>query len=182
MYQRPLLLKLLLILVVCILIFAGKIFYAKNDLVETIPTDNFVPTTSTPSSIPATEKNKGVSADSAVGSTVKIGDATVKITVADTPAERERGLSGHPGLHEDEGLLFVFEIPGKYGFWMKDMLFSIDIIWLNENREVIYIKKNATPESFPEVFTPPVDAKYVLEVVAGLTDEKNISVGNAMEF
>src|SRR3989338_5701660 len=63
-------------------------------------------------------------------SLAKIGDQAVRVTVADTPESRERGLSGRDGLASDEGMLFVFQNDGYHTFWMKDMLFSIDIIWL----------------------------------------------------
>lgn len=175
MNRHSLLIKLLLILAVCTIIFFVKIFLIKNYLTQDVPADNFT------TDISERVENKEI-ATKPTDSTVKIGNAVVKIDVVDTPAERERGLSGHPGLKNDEGLFFIFENSGKYGFWMKDMLFSIDIIWINDREEIVYIKKNATPASYPEVFTPTADAKYVLEVVSGFADENNISVGDKVEL
>src|SRR3989338_8783915 len=77
---------------------------------------------------------------------VKIAGQNVEVEVADTQEEQELGLSGRKNLKENEGILFVFDAPGKYGFWMKDMNFSIDMIWLAEDAKVIYIKKDARPE------------------------------------
>lgn len=113
---------------------------------------------------------------------IKIAGVTLKIELAETPEAKQQGLSGRNGLAENTGMLFLFEEPGAYGFWMKDMNFAIDIIWLGEDGEVIYIKKDARPESFPETFGPERDAKYVLEVVSGFSDKNNLKVGDQTEF
>ena len=113
---------------------------------------------------------------------VKIAGQKIKVELADTPLEHARGLSGRSGLKEDEGMLFVFSRPGLYPFWMKDMNFPIDIIWLDENLKVISIKKNAQQDSYPDIFSPEVKAKYVLEVTSGFTDEHDLKVGDTAEF
>ena len=79
-------------------------------------------------------------------------------------------------------MLFIFEKPGKYYFWMKDMNFPIDMIWIGEDMRVIYIKKNAQPESFPKTYGPDIDSKYVLEVVAGFSEKNNLKEGDRAEF
>lgn len=175
MNRHSLLLKLLLILIICSVIFVVKVIFIKKYLSQDISTDKFVQTA------PVNGEKKENPAQP-TGSTAKIGDAVVKIAIADTPASRQQGLSGHPGLKSDEGLLFIFENSERVGFWMKDMLFSIDMIWIDDSGKIVYIKKNATPASYPEVFTPTTNAKYVLEVVAGFTDQNNISVGDQVEF
>jgi uncharacterized protein len=116
---------------------------------------------------------------------INIAGQNIKVDLALTEAEQAQGLSGRPSLAEDEGMLFVFANPGKYLFWMKDMNFPIDMIWLSSDLKVVYIEKNATPESYPETFGPgPNDgeAKYVLEVVSGFSDKNNLKVGDGMEF
>src|SRR3989344_7332267 len=70
---------------------------------------------------------------------VKIAGQEVKVELALTPEEQTQGFSGRSGLGENEGMLFVFDTPGKYGFWMKDMLFPIDIIWLAPDSRVGYV-------------------------------------------
>ncbi len=107
---------------------------------------------------------------------VEIGDTIFNVDVVDTDTERTQGLSGRESLVEEEGMLFVFEKSGIYPFWMKDMSFPIDIIWIDENLKVVYIKENATPQSFPEVFTPNISALYVLEVSAGVIAEEKIKI------
>lgn len=109
---------------------------------------------------------------------VRIHDTDIKVDVVETPEERNKGLSGRESLANGEGMLFVFEKMDTYSFWMPDMHFAIDIIWLDENMKVMHIQENATPESYPTNFTPPVPAKYVLEVPAYFSKEKGIVVGD----
>jgi len=111
-------------------------------------------------------------------SNIQIGDSTFKVTIADTPRERTKGLSGRKELSSDEGLIFVFEKPGIYPFWMKEMNFPIDIIWIGEDLHIAYIKENATPESFPETFTPDTLSLYALEVNTGTVAKKKIKIGD----
>ncbi len=113
---------------------------------------------------------------------IKIGQGEIRAEVARTDEERVRGLSGRESLRADEGLLFVFEIPGNHGFWMKDMNFPIDIIWLNEERRVIHIERGVLPETFPRVFYPNRPAKYVLEVVNARSFDLGIDIGTEAFF
>lgn len=113
---------------------------------------------------------------------VKIAGKIIKVELALTPKEREQGLSGRKELKNDEGMLFVFEQPGKYPFWMRDMNFPIDIVWLGEDLRVVYIKKNASPESYPETFIPKKEAKYVLEIIASFSEKNNLQEGDKVEF
>ncbi|HTE48328.1 MAG TPA: DUF192 domain-containing protein [Candidatus Paceibacterota bacterium] len=124
---------------------------------------------------------------------VKIAGQSIKVELAITPAELARGLSGRKGLASDEGMLFTFNQPGRYPFWMKDMNFPIDIIWLDEDLKVIYIKKDARPELYPETYGPDdvptkigigaeVGTKYVLEVVSGFSEKNNLKAGDRAEF
>lgn len=113
---------------------------------------------------------------------IKIADKILKIDLALTSETQQQGLSERNKLAEDEGMLFVFNHMDKYSFWMKDMNFALDIIWIGEDFRVVYIKKNALPESYPETFTPDKNAKYVLEVNASFSRENNLKVGDQVEF
>ncbi len=113
---------------------------------------------------------------------VKIAGKILKVELALTQKEQEQGLSGRDNLKEDEGMLFVFSHIDKYSFWMKDMKFPLDIIWLSEDFHVIYIKENATPESYPESFSPSLYSKYVLEVNALFSLKNNLKVGDEVHF
>ncbi|OGY57883.1 MAG: hypothetical protein A3E61_02620 [Candidatus Colwellbacteria bacterium RIFCSPHIGHO2_12_FULL_43_12] len=95
------------------------------------------------------------------------------VQIADSIDERDKGLSGRNSLGGKEGLLFVFDESDEYGFWMKDMKFPIDIIWI-ENNEVVYVLPNVKPDSYPSVFYPPQPANKVLEINAGLSESLGI--------
>ncbi|HEV7702008.1 MAG TPA: DUF192 domain-containing protein [Candidatus Paceibacterota bacterium] len=113
---------------------------------------------------------------------VQVGNTQIMVDLAITPEQQEQGLSGRISLKEDEGMLFIFEKPATYVFWMKDMNFPIDMIWLGEDLRVVYIKRDARPELYPEAYSPERDAKYVLEVVSGFSDKNNIKEGDRVEF
>jgi len=113
---------------------------------------------------------------------VQVGNTIINIEIADTLTKRTQGLSGRKSLGEKEGMFFVFEEPDKYSFWMKDMNFPLDIIWIGEDYKIVYIKKNVKPDSYPESYTPPEDAKYILEVVAGFSNKHSVAVGQKVSF
>ncbi|MEI6581128.1 MAG: DUF192 domain-containing protein [bacterium] len=113
---------------------------------------------------------------------IKIAGQKIKVDIALSSEVQERGLSGRTSLKEDEGMLFIFKKPSIYRFWMKEMNFPIDMIWISEDLRVVYIKKNATPESYPETFTSTKDAKYVLEVFGLFSEKNNLREGDKVEF
>ncbi|MEI7621190.1 MAG: DUF192 domain-containing protein, partial [Candidatus Moraniibacteriota bacterium] len=78
----------------------------------------------------------------------------------------------------DCGMLFVFDNPDKYAFWMKDMQFALDILWLKDGK-VVFLEKNILP-TFKGTLTPTEDADQVLEINAGKVDELGIEVGDAV--
>src|SRR5688572_2372443 len=111
---------------------------------------------------------------------VELGDGLkVAVTVAANDATREKGLSGKEGLGPDEGMLFLFDRPNTYGFWMKDMKFPIDIIWINDGT-VVDITTDATPPVPGEelaVYYPRVPVDKVLEVQAGFARTHGLRTG-----
>lgn len=113
---------------------------------------------------------------------VKIAGQNIKVNLAATDKAREQGLSGRNDLKENEGMLFIFDHEGLYSFWMKDMNFPIDIIWINKDLKVVYIKKNALPESYPETYSPSENAKYVLEVVSDFSEKNDLKAGDSVIF
>lgn len=92
---------------------------------------------------------------------IEIGDKEYNVKVAKTEEEREKGLQNVKELPEDEGMLFIFDNPQTVGFWMKDTLIPLDIIFINEDMEVISIYKG---ESRNEDIAEEDNVKYVLEV------------------
>lgn len=113
---------------------------------------------------------------------VFLGGEEISVTIADTPSLQARGLGGHEKLEPNEGMLFVFPEPVLAGFWMKDMLFPIDIIYFDANRRIIDVWGNATPESYPKIFIPRAPAQFVLEVPAGFFAEHRLKMGNILEI
>lgn len=106
-----------------------------------------------------------------------IGNVAVKAEIAESLAEKQKGLSGRNFMRENNGMLFIFSQPDIYHFWMKDMKFPIDIIWLDENLRIINIEKNITPDTFPKKFIPQLPAKYALEVNGGWSDKNKVKEG-----
>ncbi len=113
---------------------------------------------------------------------VVLGGKSFNVEVARTEFELERGLSGHKPLADNEGMIFVFSKPDRHGFWMKDMNFPIDILWIDENFKIVHIEKSVLPQSFPKVFYPEASVLYVLEISAGLTSDLLVKVGDQVVF
>jgi uncharacterized membrane protein (UPF0127 family) len=107
---------------------------------------------------------------------------------ADVPITNElmaKGLAVKNQLKESEAMLFVFEDSAKHSFWMKDMKFPIDIIWLDSNGRVVHIEQNLQPCVSVFIcpnYTPNADSQYVLETVAGFTQRHNVSVGTNIDI
>jgi uncharacterized membrane protein (UPF0127 family) len=114
--------------------------------------------------------------------TIVIGDrVTVTVELARSGDEKVRGLSGRPGLKRGTGMLFVYDRPQPIGIWMKDMRFSLDILWIREG-SVVHIERNApplTPVGPERVYTATGD--MVLEVPAGFTADRKIKVGDSVK-
>lgn len=113
---------------------------------------------------------------------IKINDIQIYIERAVTQKEQAKGLGGRELLPKDSGMLFVYNSPAVRLFWMKDMLFPIDIIWIDESKKIINITKNISQDSFPERFSSEMPALYVLEVNAGFVDENSIFVGDFVDI
>ena len=127
-----------------------------------------------------------------------------EVEIADSEEERNIGLMNRTFLGYDKGMLFIFKNEDIHDFWMKDTLISLDIIWINSNFDVVFIKENALPQTFNkslikepfyekaspkndellakslnkeyQIFTPNQKAKYVLEVNSGIIKRNNISL------
>lgn len=105
-----------------------------------------------------------------------VGDEEFIVEVVDTPSLRAKGLGGREFLATSTGMLFLFEDPGIYAFWMKDMAFPIDIAWIDGDWCVVNIAHNVSPDTFPNSFVPSEEALFVLEVNAGVLAAKNVSI------
>ncbi len=110
-------------------------------------------------------------------------DGFITIEVVDTPELRTQGLSGREGIAENDGMLFVFDEPSAQNcFWMKDMRFSIDMIWLDSDKTVLNVAPDVSPETFPERFCPEGDAKYGLELASGGAETYGLRPAEELRF
>ena len=108
----------------------------------------------------------------------------IPVEVADTPKKRSLGLGKRPSLKKGWGMLFVFEERKPHRFWMKDMQFPLDIIWL-DNHRIVNINQNAKPatsDNEPDVMTSPVPVNFVLEIAAGRAAKLRLKKGQQMKF
>ena len=110
--------------------------------------------------------------------TMYVDNLAISVTVAKNKEDRQKGLSGTRSLDELQGKLFVFEKEDYYGIWMKDMNYPLDILWIDNNFEIIYIEEDVEPSTYPTIFTPKKPARFVLEMNSFFTESFNIKVGD----
>ncbi len=119
---------------------------------------------------------------------VAVGEAAFVAEVADSPGTRSRGLSGRAGLAPGTGMLFVFESSGRWDFWMIDMKFPLDFIWIGRDCQVVDLTLNVpapapgTSASELPLYSPSRPAKYTLEVNAGEVERHGIQEGDRVHF
>ena len=86
-------------------------------------------------------------------------------------------------LPEDRGMLFVFEEEKIHSFWMKNMLFPLDIIWMDNHKRIVDIYKEALPcKDLCKTITPKAQAKFVLEVNSGFVEKNQLKIGDSVGF
>jgi uncharacterized protein len=115
--------------------------------------------------------------------TVKGFELNANVPIADELMSK--GLAVKNPLKENEAMLFVFQQSARHSFWMKDMKLPIDIIWLDSDEKVVYIKENmqyCISTIVCILYTPNTGSQYVLETVSGFTQRHNVSVGTDIDF
>jgi len=115
---------------------------------------------------------------------VCLKDLCLDVEIASTPEEKARGLMYRDSLEDGKGILFLFDSESRHGFWMKNMKFPIDMIWVNSDREIVYIERSVPPcrEEPCTVYRPSGKAKYVLETRANFTGDNGIGVGTGVRI
>ena len=162
------------------LLAGGWALRAFSQETEEPPVD--VPPTELPPAEPAWTPTEAPPAPQAI-----FANVAVTLEVARTDQERQMGLGGHAPLGETDGMLFVFERPSFYAFWMKGMLFALDMMWI-ENGQVVHLERTvpnfppSTPDLLLPVYAPRAAATYVLEVNPGFTERYGIDVGSAVQL
>jgi uncharacterized membrane protein (UPF0127 family) len=139
--------------------------------------------------VPATNNSPATSFNSdpifTKGNKVTIDGNVIAVAVSTTTAAIDQGLQNQPSLGASQGMLFLFKNAQIYRFWMPNMNFPLDMIWISSNMQVVDVTKDAPPLSDPTKpvwFTPRTPAEYVLEVNAGYADEHHIQVGDKVTF
>lgn len=115
---------------------------------------------------------------------VKVGGTKIRAEIADNFISQAKGLMFRKSLPEKEGMLFIFDEENYQTFWMMNMSFPIDIIWINKEKKVVDITKNAQPCKIicSTTYRPKEKAMYVLEVNANFTEQNKIKIGSLVEF
>jgi len=104
--------------------------------------------------------------------------------LAITDEEREKGLMFREKMNSDQGMLFVFEEEGMYSFWMANVKFSLDILWLDKEKRIVHIERLVPPcKKLPcPSYSPKYPAMYVLELTSGSVDEHKLRLYDRLEF
>lgn len=112
---------------------------------------------------------------------IQIEQNCFELEVADTDRSRTQGLSDREALTANKGMLFVFDEVGRRCFWMKDMRFNLDIIWTDQQKEIIKIEENVPPDTYPGSFCSD-NTQYVLEFSQGFAAKYGLKVGTTLQF
>jgi len=114
---------------------------------------------------------------------VKVGDTKIRVEIADNLIKQTKGLMFRKSLPEKEGMLFVFNEEDYRSFWMMNMSIPIDMIWVNKEKRVVDITKNAQPcKIFCPGYRPKEKVMYVLEVNANFSENHGVKIGTPLEF
>lgn len=113
-----------------------------------------------------------------------VPDTCFSLEVVRTPEDRARGLMFRERLDLDKGMLFVFDEPGEYSFWMKDTHIPLDMIWINSNNVIVEVEHDVPP---CKTVTCPsyggnLESSMVIELNAGMAERYNISEGERIIF
>jgi uncharacterized protein len=107
-----------------------------------------------------------------------IAGLRVEASVADSVSTRIKGLSDTPFLPANVVKLFAFGAAGGHSIWMKDMNYALDILWIDKEGAIVHIEEQVSPDSYPQSFSSPVPAWYVVEANAGFVASNTIAVGD----
>jgi len=108
------------------------------------------------------------------------------VDVVRTPKEREQGLMGRSALPEDEGMLFIYETASTSAFWMKDMNFPLDLVFIGSDKSVVEMMGKVPPcqtaDEFCTRYKPNHPSRYVLELAGGFVEKYGIQPGDTVSW
>ena len=111
---------------------------------------------------------------------IEIKGKTFNVELARSPKKKSFGLSNREDIKDNRGMLFMFPKSDEYVFWMKNMEFDLDIIWINDGK-IVHIEKNVSHDS-SELINPKVKADQVLEINSGISDKYNFEIGDEVKI
>lgn len=119
--------------------------------------------------------------------TLQVNGSSIKVEIADTKEKRSKGLGGRESLASGSGMLFVFDRPDKYSFWMKGLSFALDFVYIRENKVVdlmqnIQPPQKGIPDSALPIYLPKTEVDQVLEVPAGTIANLDIREGDTVKL
>lgn len=106
----------------------------------------------------------------------------LQVEIANNSQKRERGLCCRDSLPADQGMLFVYDLPGNYRFWMKDTRIPLDMIWVNADKRIVHIEHSVAPETYPQTFGSSEPAQYILETNAGFAKKYDLKKSDTVAF
>lgn len=110
-------------------------------------------------------------------------NSCVEVEIAETRDEASTGLMNRENLSDNAGMLFIFDDERVHKIWMKNMLISIDVIWIDDKGTVTRIDKNVLPcDGYCQPFGPDSYSRFALEVNGGYADRYNINIGNNVKM
>lgn len=116
---------------------------------------------------------------------MRIGEHKFFVVVADTQRARAQGLSGVPSIEDNQGMLFIFDVPGYHAFVMRDMLFGLDFVWIRDGKVVGITEKIFAPlreDDERVLYHPPQEIDMVLETRAGISERLHIKAGDSVQL
>ena len=118
-----------------------------------------------------------------LGLKLQIRNQVFQVDVAVSPEEHVKGLSGRTSMAENKGMLFIFDTKQQYSFWMKEMNFPLDMVWIDD-KTIVDISKNVPVEKgYPlPTYTPQKPVNRVLEINAGLADKYGFQIGDTVNY
>lgn len=113
-----------------------------------------------------------------------INQQTIYLEVVKNAAERTKGLSGRETMEKNQGMLFIFDEPGNYQFWMKEMKFSLDVVFIRGNQIVDIIENVPFPkeQEQPQVMVANERFEKVLELNSGIVKILKIKIGDPVKI
>ena len=111
-----------------------------------------------------------------------VGGECLKLERVSNRKSLTKGLSGRESMPDSQGMLFIFASPEIRCFWMKEMKFPLDIIWMDANKYIVTVEENVQPNTYPNSFCPDQQSQYVIEVNSGVSKRAGLVEGKQLQF